>query len=59
MSAEEASFLERLLACNNNRTLTCNGSQIIHLAETGPDLPGLERPMVVPDEVVEFCATDR
>lgn len=56
IGVEEAATLKRMLADNNNRTLTCNGSHLPHLAVSGPDLRGLERAMVVPDAVVQYCS---
>lgn len=55
ISSEEAATLRRMLAGNNNRTLTCNGSHLPHLAVTGIDLRGLERPPTLPPEVVAYC----
>lgn len=52
LQQDELQVLKRLLACNNNRTLICNGSHLLHVAELGPaSLRGLERPMQVPTEV--------
>ena len=56
MQSDEVGVLKDLLACTNNRTLVCNGSHLLHVAESGLDLRALERPIVVPPEVVEFCA---
>jgi hypothetical protein len=55
MQPEEAQHLKRLLACNNNRTLVCNTSHLPHLVENGIDLSGLERPMAIPKEAVDYC----
>jgi radical SAM superfamily enzyme YgiQ (UPF0313 family) len=56
ISMHEAATLRRMLDGNNNRTLTCNGSHLPHLAVTGIDLRGLERPPTVPPAVVEYCS---
>jgi radical SAM superfamily enzyme YgiQ (UPF0313 family) len=55
ISSDEAATLRRMLSGNNNRTLTCNGSHLPHLSVTGIDLSGLERPPIVPPEVVAYC----
>ena len=56
MQPHEAALLKRLLACNNNRTLTCNGSHLPQLAVRGIDLGGVARPMAVSPAVAAFCA---
>ena len=55
LQQDELAVLKRLLAVNNNRTLVCSGCHLPHLVEGGLDLSGLERPLQLPVEVVEFC----
>ncbi len=55
VSMEDAIRLKEMLTGNNNRTLTCNGSHLPHLVKSGLDLSGLERPMELPQGVIEFC----
>jgi radical SAM superfamily enzyme YgiQ (UPF0313 family) len=56
MQPAEAALLKRLLAGNNNRTLTCNGSHLPHLSVSGIDLTTLARPMRLPAAAEAFCA---
>lgn len=53
----EAQELKSMLACNNNRTLVCNCGHLPHLVEGGLDMRGLERPMAIPDGVVDYCSS--
>ncbi len=55
MQPDEVQQLKNMLSVNNNRTLVCNGGHLPHLVESGMDLSGLERPMTIKPEVVEFC----
>ena len=59
VSMEEAARLKAMLAGNNNRTLTCNGCHLLHLARNGPDLSRLARPMRVPAELLAEHKTVR
>lgn len=55
LQMDQLETLSKALAHTNNRTLVCNGSHVIHLAENGRDLSGLERPIEIPVEVRHFC----
>lgn len=55
MQIDELRFLNQALSSTNNRTLVCNSSHLPHLVERGISLRGLERPLVCPPEVLEFC----
>ncbi|MFG0320307.1 MAG: B12-binding domain-containing radical SAM protein [Planctomycetota bacterium JB042] len=58
MQIEDVLEVKEMLADSNNRTLVCNGSHLPHLVETGLDLSGLARPLVVSERLVEACERD-
>jgi anaerobic magnesium-protoporphyrin IX monomethyl ester cyclase len=55
MQPEEAAILKMLLAGNNNRTLTCNGSHLPLIAQNGLELGEMARPATLPSSVTTFC----
>lgn len=55
MQMEEKDLLKRLFTTTENRNLACNGAHLPHLVEKGLDLSGIEHPMRIPPEVIEFC----
>src|SRR5690606_4018889 len=58
MQIEDVLGVKEMVADSNNRTLISNGSHLLQLVETGPDLSGLARPLVVSESVVEACERD-
>jgi len=57
MQMDEKDFLKNLFTKTGNRNLVCNGAHLPHLTETGIDLSGIEQPMIIPQEAIEFCRT--
>ncbi len=55
MQPEELHRLEVMLSGMNNRTLTCSGSHMPHLAERGLEVRGIGRPASLPEPAVAFC----
>ena len=55
MQPEEARELKRMLSVCNNRTMTCAGFHVPHLARERLGLRELGRPMEIAPEVLAFC----
>jgi hypothetical protein len=55
LNEEEKALLKKRLASTGNRTLVCNGAHLPHLVEKGLDLSRIEQPMILPQEVIDFC----
>lgn len=55
MQIDELAVMKNALESTNNRTLICNGSHLLHLAERGMDLSGLERPLTLPAPLVDWA----
>ena len=56
LSMGEVQELKQMFSNHDNRTLTCNGSHLPHLAMTSRSAEGIGNPLAISDEMERFCS---
>jgi len=55
LAMNEIQELKDMFSKHDNRTLTCNGSHLPHLAITERNTEGIGNPLIISDELVNYC----